>query len=807
MATVSIQVPMLETKLPVQTVAKARCRNGWHGDTRVGRTGLVTRPGYPGRLRPAGALLQGGPEGVVRLGGAAEAARALGEHRPGRDRAAGAARGGEHADRAGERRRADGLPGGADGEVEEAVVVEVVQEEPAGDGRPELVAVLRVALGDQAPAARAGRRPGQQVDRPGVHVGTEVLAGGAGDPRRALEQQPLVGQPARGPVEDADGAGGLAAVDGLAGGAGGDVVAAGVVEVTGGHGQPEQVEGLGVALGGHGAQGQAARRAGEQVDRPGVADGADVLARGADDQVEDAVVVEVARGQRRPELVAGLGVGLGEQRPAGEAAAGAHEDVDRAGGDGGADRLTGRPHGQVEDAVAVEVALGHGRAEPVPGLEAAADPAAALEEHVQAGLEPARRAVEDVQGARVGDGADVLPGRADGQVGEPVVVEVHPGLLARPGLAGRTRGGLDGHQQGHEAGQGRHHGHTSHLHHLSTRAAAVGRLRARPPRVQVGSGSSTGPARFRCRARAAAPRSRAEPATLPAMGKLLDLDATDLPPLRDPFLVLHLHGWTDAGLAAQTAAVFLRSRWNATPLATFDADELIDFRARRPVVRLAGGTIEEVTWSPTELLVASPGGERDAVLLLGPEPDFRWRAFGDEAVEACRRLGVVEVFGLGAFPAPALHTDPVAVVGTSADSDLAARLETVPAIVELSSGIQTVLEERLHRAGIPATGLWARVPPYLAGGAHPPAALALVETLGRLSGVEIEATELVAASKDHLEQVEQAIRERPQIAEFVDQIRGMVEQGADERIPSGDEIAAELERFLGQTPPDGGEPR
>ena len=288
------------------------------------------------------------------------------------------------------------------------------------------------------------------------------------------------------------------------------------------------------------------------------------------------------------------------------------------------------------------------------------------------------------------------------------------------------------------------------------------------------------------------------------MGKLLDFHEGQ--PLRDPILVVHLHGWTDAGLAGQTAAVFLRSRWNATTLATFDADELIDFRARRPIVRLAGGTIEEVAWSPTELLLAAPGGERDALLLTGPEPDFRWRAFCDAGVEPWRRLSVVEVFGLGAFPAPALHTDPVVVVGTSADSDLAARLETVPAIVELSAGIQTVLEERLHRSGIPATGLWARVPPYLAGGTHPPAALALVQTLARLTGTAIETTELDAATKDHLEQVEQAIRERPQIAEFVDQIRGLVEQGADERIPSGDEIAAELEKFLGQSPPDGGEP-
>lgn len=289
------------------------------------------------------------------------------------------------------------------------------------------------------------------------------------------------------------------------------------------------------------------------------------------------------------------------------------------------------------------------------------------------------------------------------------------------------------------------------------------------------------------------------------MGKLFDL--TDPPELRDPFLVVHLHGWQDAGLAGQTAAVFLRSRWNATDLATFDTDELIDFRSRRPVVRLDGGTIEEVTWSPIELLRATPGGDREALLLLGPEPDFRWQGFCEEVVEVCRRLQVTEVFGLGAFPAPALHTDPVAVVGTSADPELAARLERVPLVVDLQAGIQTVLEERLHRAGLPATGLWARVPPYLAGGAHPPGALALVRTLGRLTGVEVETTELEAATKDHLEQVEQAIRERPQIAEFVDQIRGLVEQGADERIPSGDEIAAELERFLGQNPPEGGEPR
>jgi len=289
---------------------------------------------------------------------------------------------------------------------------------------------------------------------------------------------------------------------------------------------------------------------------------------------------------------------------------------------------------------------------------------------------------------------------------------------------------------------------------------------------------------------------------MPSLVKL-----NERPSLREPFLVIHLSGWTDAGMAGQAAAAFLRARWNARPLGEFDPDELIDYRARRPIIRLAGGTIEQISWSPIELSQGTASGDRDALLLTGPEPDFRWNAFADQVVGVCRELGIGEVFGLGAFPAPSLHTDPVAVLGTSADPELAGRLETVPAIIELAAGIQSVLEERLHRAGIPATGLWARVPPYLAGGTHPPATVALVESLAHLTGVEIDTTELQAASKEHLEQVEQAIRERPQIGEFIEQIRALVEQGGDDRIPSGDEIAAELERFLSQQPPDEGGPR
>src|ERR671912_981357 len=154
MATVSIQVPMLETKLPVQTVANARCRNGRNGETRFGWAGLVTRQGYPRPASPAPGLLQGDPEHVERLGGATHPAAPLDDRRPaGEDAAAGRA---EHRDRPGVVLGSDILKGSADGQVEEAVVVVVVQEEPAGQGPSEVVEVLGVALLEEAAGARAG---------------------------------------------------------------------------------------------------------------------------------------------------------------------------------------------------------------------------------------------------------------------------------------------------------------------------------------------------------------------------------------------------------------------------------------------------------------------------------------------------------------------------------------------------------------------------------------------------------------------------------------------------------------------------
>lgn len=271
----------------------------------------------------------------------------------------------------------------------------------------------------------------------------------------------------------------------------------------------------------------------------------------------------------------------------------------------------------------------------------------------------------------------------------------------------------------------------------------------------------------------------------------------DLPHELDrPFLLVQMSGWSDAGFAAQSAVGFLRTAWNAEPAGHIDLDELLDYRSRRPLVRLVGGVIEAVEFAPLELLVGTAPDGRSALLLTGPEPDLRWHRFATEVTQLCQRLAIAEMFGLGAFPAPALHTDPVAVLGTSTRVELATRLDTSAEAIELPGGVQSLLEQRLGDAGIAATGLWARVPPYLAAGPFPAASLALVQALSRLLGISLDTADLESASAEHLRHVEQAAQERPQVAEMIDQMRQMVGDGRRQPMASGDDIAAELEQFL-----------
>ena len=272
------------------------------------------------------------------------------------------------------------------------------------------------------------------------------------------------------------------------------------------------------------------------------------------------------------------------------------------------------------------------------------------------------------------------------------------------------------------------------------------------------------------------------------------------PQLRDPVLLVALEGFVDAGAVAATAGSFLRHRWQSEPVATYDRDALIDYRARRPTAVVDSGRLRRVEWPDLELFAAEVDGPRDIVLLLGPEPDMRWMEFGQATVEACRALGVDLVLGLGAYPAASPHTRPVRILKATN----AVPTEVAAEVGEISGytgpvGATTALQEAFEVAGIPALGLWAEVPHYISGSPNPAGALTMVNFVAEVLGTSVDTTELEAAAKHHFEQVVEAVADHPDAGEMITALELLYDEGGrEEQLPSGDDIAAEIERFLRQ---------
>jgi len=275
-----------------------------------------------------------------------------------------------------------------------------------------------------------------------------------------------------------------------------------------------------------------------------------------------------------------------------------------------------------------------------------------------------------------------------------------------------------------------------------------------------------------------------------------------------PVLVLCLEGWIDAGLGAGAALAALIGSRTTEEVALWDADEFIDHRARRPVLHLSDGVATGLTWPEIRLLGATDDDGNDLLLLTGPEPDMRWHAFSDSVVGLATSLGVRLAVGLGAFPAPVPHTRPVNLVSTAPSTELAQEVGFIPGSIDVPAGVQAVLETDLNTAGVPAVGLWARVPHYVVSMPYPAASAALIDGLASIAGLRLSSRdlheaaararvridELIANSDEHRAMVAQleAQSERDSTVEGTTLGTGM---GAGP-LPSGDEIAAELERFL-----------
>jgi predicted ATP-grasp superfamily ATP-dependent carboligase len=275
------------------------------------------------------------------------------------------------------------------------------------------------------------------------------------------------------------------------------------------------------------------------------------------------------------------------------------------------------------------------------------------------------------------------------------------------------------------------------------------------------------------------------------------------PALNRPVLVIALEGWVDAGLGSTTAIAALLGQEPTSPVITFNGEHFLDQRARRPVAHIINGVTSELTWPQTIVRHGQDAAGADVVYLVGPEPDFHWRAFTDAVVGLAKSWRVRMVVGLGAFPAPAPHTRPVKLAATAppASAHLIERVGIVQGELEVPAGVMSALELAFADAAIPVVTLWARVPHYVAGMPFPEASAALVEGLASMADLTFDSTGLRHAADSARRQVDQLIADNHEhqamvrkLEESIDASEGNA-MGVD-GVPSGDEIAAELEEFL-----------
>jgi hypothetical protein len=258
-----------------------------------------------------------------------------------------------------------------------------------------------------------------------------------------------------------------------------------------------------------------------------------------------------------------------------------------------------------------------------------------------------------------------------------------------------------------------------------------------------------------------------------------------------PVIVAAFDGWVDAGAVATKALDQVTI--GGTTVATFDGDQLFDYRARRPTLDIVDGRLTSLTW-PEIRLVHAPVGGLDLLVLHGAEPDDRWRAMREAVIELVRRLDVREWISVGAIPAAVPHTRSVPILGTqSAPGLLRGGVEPGPTgLLRVPSAALSMLEMAVSEAGIPAVGYFAQIPHYVSG-PYPIASLELLRTLERHLGVDLPRGDLADEARQLRTRLDAAAAGEEGTRAYVERLEAMVDES---RQPEGDDLISDIERFL-----------
>jgi predicted ATP-grasp superfamily ATP-dependent carboligase len=295
---------------------------------------------------------------------------------------------------------------------------------------------------------------------------------------------------------------------------------------------------------------------------------------------------------------------------------------------------------------------------------------------------------------------------------------------------------------------------------------------------------------------------------------LFEMAAT-LPDLGRPVLVHAMDGFVDAGNGTRLAREHLLATLPSEVIATFDVDQLFDYRARRPEMLFVSDHWESYTAPKLELHAVRDSDDVTFLLLSGPEPDIQWERFSAAVESIVRTIDVRLVIGLNSIPMGVPHTRPPTMIAHGHPAELVVQYRNWLNTVQVPASAGHLLEFRLAQLGFSSMGFAANVPHYLAHLNYPAAAESLLECVGQAGGLKLPTEALAEAAATTRTEVDAQVEASPEISAVVraleEQYDGLLDgrgslvaEGA--ALPTADEIGAEFEQYLSQQPKPGDGP-
>ena len=272
----------------------------------------------------------------------------------------------------------------------------------------------------------------------------------------------------------------------------------------------------------------------------------------------------------------------------------------------------------------------------------------------------------------------------------------------------------------------------------------------------------------------------------------------ELPVLRTPTLLMAFAGWNDASSAATTAASFIAQEMGGRRFARINSDIFYNFQDMRPLVTLDERGMRKITWPANAFYACrTPNLDHDLVVFLGVEPHLQWNHFTRLILHMVRQLDVRVAVTLGALLADVYHGAKVRITGSSTNAELGTRLGLRASRYEGPTGIVGILNNLFRDENLPAVSVWANTPHYVNVSPNPKAALALIERMSDFLSLAFDVSSLVSGAREFEEKVNQALASNQAVRDYVEQLRlRSSEEEEPGELPSGEELARELERYL-----------